>query len=109
MARDADGAVVVLQQQVDEHRDAQAMWLFGLCCEFGMGTEQDTQRAEQLYWEAAQQGDETAQLLIGELNNWKGRGCLDMDLSCEPPHHTTPLLLNNQHTTDVPCVPQQHQ
>ena len=57
MARDADGAVVVLQQQVDEHHDAQAMWLLGLCCEYGLGTDQDTQRAEQLFQQAAQHGD----------------------------------------------------
>ena len=89
MARDADGAVVVLQQQVDEHHDAQAMWLLGLCCEYGMGTQQDTQRAEQLFQQAAQQGDETAKLLVGKLkNSKKGRGCLDMDLRCEQPHHT---------------------
>ena len=48
MARDADGGVVVLQQQVDEHHDAQAVWLLGLCCEYGMGTQQDTQRAQHL-------------------------------------------------------------
>ena len=88
MARDADGAVVVLQQQVDEHNDAQAMWLLGLCCEYGMGTEQDTQRAEQLFQQAAQQGDETAKLLVDKLKNDNGRGCLDMDLGGEPSRHT---------------------
>ena len=97
MARDADGAVVVLQQQVDEHHDAQAMWLLGLCCEYGMGTEQDTQLAEQLFQQAAQQGDETAKLLV-ELENKKGRGCLDMDLEGEQPHHTTPHCCCEQPT-----------
>ena len=85
MARDADGAVVVLEERTKD-RDAQAMWLLGLCCEYGMGTEQDTQRAEQLFQQAAQQGDETAKLLVGKLNNKNGRGCLDMDLNCEQPH-----------------------
>ena len=88
MARDADGAVVVLQQQVDEHHDAQAMWLLGLFCEYGMGTQQDTQRAEQLFQQAAQQGDETAKLLVGKPKNWNGRGCLDMHLKCEQPHNS---------------------
>ena len=92
MARDADGAVVVLQQQVDEHHDAQAMWLLGLCCEYGMSTAQDTRRAEQLYQQAAQQGDETAKLLVGKLKDLKGRGRLDMVLCREQPHHTTLLL-----------------
>ena len=63
-----------------------------------MGTEQDTQRAEQLYQQAARQGDETAKLLSDKLYNWKGRGCLDMDLWSEQPHYTvvveqpTPLM-----------------
>ena len=88
MARDADGAVVVLQQQVDEHHDAQAMWLLGLCCEYGMGTKQDTKRAEQLYQQAAEQGDKTAKLLVDKLNNKNGRGCLEMDLKGEQPHNS---------------------
>ena len=54
-----------------------------------MGTNQNTQRAEQLFQQAAQQADETAKLLVGKLkNSKKGRGCLDMDLRCEQPHHT---------------------
>ena len=88
VARDAHGAVVVLEERTKDH-DSQAMWLLGLCCEFGMGTEQDTQRAQQLFKQAAQQGDETAKLLVvDKLKNKNGRGCLEMDLCGEQPHHT---------------------
>ena len=89
MARDADGAVVVLEERT-KHHDAQAMWLLGLCCEYGMGTEQDTQRAEQLFQQAAQQGNRTAKLLVDKLKNRNGRGCLDMDLGGGQPHRAKP-------------------
>ena len=45
---DADGAVALLEERVKD-RDCEAMWMLGLCCEYGMGTEQDIERAEKLY------------------------------------------------------------
>ena len=48
MARDADAAVALLEEKVKDG-DAEAMWMLGVCCEFGMGMEQDVERAEQLY------------------------------------------------------------
>ena len=85
MARDANGAVVVLEERT-KHHNAQAMWLLGLCCEYGIGTQQDTQRAEQLFQQAAQRRNKTAKLLVGKLKNKKGRGRLDMNLQGEQPH-----------------------
>ena len=85
MARDPHGAVELLQRQVVEHKDAEAMWLLGLCCEYGMGTEKDTQRAEQLYQQAAQQGNKAAQLLVVKLNK-EDRGCDYMKMSSEQQH-----------------------
>ena len=58
--------------------------MLGVCCEFGMGTEQDVARAEQLYKCGAEQGNATAKLLTGKLKNKKGRGCTQMNLECEP-------------------------
>ena len=37
---DADVAVALLEEKVKD-RDAEAMLVLGVCCEFGMGTEQD--------------------------------------------------------------------
>ena len=55
--------------------------MLGVCCEFGMGTEQDVDRAEQLYKRGAEQGNATAKLLTDKLKNMNGRGCAQLDLS----------------------------
>ena len=67
-----------------------------------MGTQQNTQRAEQLFQQAAQQGDETAKLLVDKLKNGNGRGCLDMDLGGEQPHHT--VVVVEQPTRSLTCL-----
>ena len=81
-ARDAKAAVVLLEEKA-KNNDSDAMLMLGVCCEFGMGTEQDVKRAEQLYKQAAQQQNTTAQLLVDKLKNDNGRGCTNMKLSCE--------------------------
>lgn len=45
---DAEEAVKLLEEQVCEG-DSEAMWMLGLCKEFGMGTEQDCDEAKKLY------------------------------------------------------------
>ena len=82
MARDADAAVALLEEKVKDG-DAEAMWMLGVCCEFGMGTEQDVDRAEQLYKRGAEQGNATAMLLTDELKNKNGRGCTQTNLKSE--------------------------
>ena len=79
MARDADAAVALLEEKAKD-RDAEAMWVLGVCCEFGMGTEQDLIRAEQLYNRAAELGSSPARLLTFDLKNTNGRGSTQMDL-----------------------------
>ena len=54
-----------------------------VCCEFGIRTEQDVERAEQLYQHGAAQGNATAMLLTDKLKNQNGRGCTQMDLECQ--------------------------
>ena len=96
MARDADAAVALLEEKVKDG-DTEAMWMLGVCCEFGMGTEQDmlgvccefgmgteqdVERAEQLYQRGAKI-DTTAKLLTDKLKNKNGRGCTQMDLEGE--------------------------
>ena len=82
MARDAEAAVALLEEKVKDG-DAEAMWVLGLCCEFGMGTEQDVERAEQLYELGAKQRNATAKLLADKLKNQNGRGCTQTDLECQ--------------------------
>ena len=80
MARDADAAVALLEEKMKDG-DAEAMWMLGMCCEFGMGTEQDVERAEQLYERGAEQANATARLMTDKLKNQNGRGCTQLDLA----------------------------
>ena len=98
-ARDAKAAVVLLEEKA-KNNDSDAMWMLGVCCEFGMSTEQDVARAEQLYQQAAQQQNTTAQLLLDKLKNWNGRGCTNMNLSSE--HNKSHR--HKQHRTHVMIV-----
>ena len=41
--KDENGAVVLLEERVKEG-DAEAMWMLGVCNEFGVGTEQNIKR-----------------------------------------------------------------
>ncbi len=45
---DVDGAVALLEKRVKAN-DAEAMWMLGVCYEFGRGCEQDIEKAELLY------------------------------------------------------------
>ena len=45
---DEDGAVALLEERVKD-KDTEAMWMLGVCNEFGLGTEQDLERAKKLY------------------------------------------------------------
>ena len=90
MARDAEAAVALLEAKVKDG-DAEAMWMLGVCCEFGMGTAQDAKRAEQLYKRGAKQGNETAELLADKLKNKNGRGCTQMDLEGEAKNKTNKI------------------
>ena len=79
---DAAGAVALLEQEMSGGVVI-ATLLLGLCSEYGIGTAKDTQRAVQLYQEAASQGCEGAQLMLSQLWNRNGRGSKNMDLSSE--------------------------
>ena len=43
-ALDATGAVALLEARVDKG-DTEAMWILGLCCEYGIGMMKNTERA----------------------------------------------------------------
>ena len=45
---DAEGAVALLEERVEDS-DNQAMWMLGVCYEYGIGIEQNAERAEWLY------------------------------------------------------------
>ena len=68
---DVDGAVALLEERVKEG-DCEAMWMLGICCEYGIGTEQDIQRAEKLYRESSGGGNVVGEFLM--KNSKGGRG-----------------------------------
>ena len=68
---DEDGAVAMLEKRVRD-RDTDAMWILGACYEYGMGIEQDIKRAEALYKQSSEKGNEIG--LFFEYRGWNIRG-----------------------------------
>ena len=60
--KDVDEAVILLEERVKD-RDGEAMWMLGLCKEYGMGTEQDIEGAEKLYKQSSEAGNEIGKVL----------------------------------------------
>ena len=72
---DADEAVALLEERVKEG-DCEAKWMLGLCCEYGMGTEQDIERAEELYRESFEGGNVVGKLLKENGEDGRGSGVM---------------------------------
>ena len=66
---DMNGAIALLEERVKKG-DCEAMWMLGLCYEYGMGTEQNIEKAEELYGES-----HDGENVVGEflMKNGKGR------------------------------------
>ena len=71
---DADKAVVMLEERVKDG-DVEAMWMLGLCCEYGMGTEQDIER-ETLYERSRDKRNEIGKYFAEERRDGRGNGVL---------------------------------
>ena len=72
MARDAEAAVALLEAKVKDG-DTEVMWMLGMCCEFGIRTEQDVERAEKLCkraWSRARKLDSKAAHGQAEEQEW---------------------------------------
>ena len=61
--KDEEGAVVLLEERVKEG-DTEAMWMLGVCNEFGIGTEQDIERTEELYKQSSERGNRIGKILM---------------------------------------------
>ncbi len=53
---DADDAVVLLEERVKD-RDPEAMWMLGVCYEFGLGCEEDCEHAKTLFKQSSDNGN----------------------------------------------------
>ena len=73
--KDVDDAVGLLEERM-KAGDGEAMWMIGLCKEYGLGTEQDIEGAEKLYVQSRETGND-----IGKILSSKGlRGSLSGEM-----------------------------
>ena len=73
VVRDEKAAVTILEA-LAKGGDGEAMWVLGVCCEYGMGTEKDTKRACELYKGSAKKGSKHGRMLATKIVNRNGRG-----------------------------------
>ena len=78
--KDEDGAVALLEERIKKGDDGEAMWILGVCNEYGLGTEQDIERAEDLYKQSSERGNEIGKFF--EMHEWWGRGDGKMKMYC---------------------------
>ena len=75
---DADEAVVLLEERAKD-RDCEAMWMLGLCCEHGMGIEQDGKRAKVLYRKSCEGGNDVGEFLMKNGRSDRGSGMMKVN------------------------------
>ena len=63
--KDVDEAVFLLEERASSG-DGEAMWMLGLCKEYGIGTEQDIEGAEKLYKQSRKAGNEIGKILASK-------------------------------------------
>ena len=61
--KDKDGAVALLEERV-KNGDDEAMWMFGVCNEYGIGTKQDMERAKDLYKQSFEKWNEIGMFFV---------------------------------------------
>ena len=77
---DTKSAVALLEERVKKG-DAEAMWMLGVCFEFGLGIERDIERASMLYSQSKNGGNEIGENLAKNVRmHEKGSGYLK--ISC---------------------------
>ena len=73
---DEDRAFDILKERVKD-KDVEAMWMLGLCCEYGRGCEASVEKAEALYKRSREGGNAIGVFLVenGERNE-RGSGVM---------------------------------
>ena len=72
---DVDEAVVLLTERVKD-KDAEAMWMLGLCYEYGMGCEQDLKEADSLYEQSSNDGNKIGEFFVENGKDKRGTGIM---------------------------------
>ena len=71
---DEDGAVALLEERVKEGDDGDAMWMLGVCYEYGRGIEQDIEQAETLYKGSSSKGNKIGTFFASHREYERGSG-----------------------------------
>ena len=75
---DPEGAVALLEK-VKRKRKGEACWMLGLCCEYGIGIEQDTLRAISLYERSCDMGNSVGKILLFNYKVKRGSGVMKVE------------------------------
>ena len=72
---DEDRAFDILKERVAKGEDAEAMWMMGLCYEYGMGCETSVEEAETLYKRCCDGGNVIGEFFVENGKwGWNERG-----------------------------------
>ncbi len=71
--KNVDEAVALLKERVKK-KDGEAMWMLGICKEYGIGTEEDIEGAEKLYSESSKRGNVRGEILMTKREYGRGSG-----------------------------------
>ena len=72
---DEDEAVALLEERAKDG-DNEAKWMLGLCYEYGIGIEQDIERAELLYQQSKEGGNVVGEFLLENGGGGRGSGVM---------------------------------
>ena len=75
---DVKGAVALLEDS-SEKGNGEAKWMLGLCCEYGIGTKQDIERAESLYQQSYDAGNVVGEFFVWNDLGGRGEGVMKAD------------------------------
>ena len=71
---DENGAVALLEEREKDGDDGDAMWMLGVCYEYGRGIEQDIERAETLYKGSSSKGNKIGAFFESHREYERGNG-----------------------------------
>ena len=75
---DGTEIVDILKPQT-EKGDMEALWMLGICYEYGIGIEQNKKQAAALYEQSREKGSEVGTFLVSHMKYGKGSGYMRMD------------------------------
>ena len=63
---------------MEEEKDGEAMWMLGVCKEYGIGCEQDLDGAEGLYKECSESGTVVGKFFVANGKDERGSGVMEV-------------------------------